>query len=299
MASKASDNGSPSDRIERMYSSLLKKYGPQGWWPLSGRKRTKGAEDKPLHCPKHRNGPPLDDNDRFEIIVGAILTQNTNWKNVEKAIANLNAADILNARKIQKADVKRIAELIRPAGYYNQKAERLKIASDFFSSHFKNRTVPSRAELLQIKGIGPETADSILLYAFGVPTFVVDTYTKRIFSGLGVLKAGSDYERIRKLFMEAFKTSETKEKVKIFKEYHALIVEHAKTHYSRKPYGTGCPLIGPFRQSENNENQPLGAILGLKAEVLRSSPKRLIFGIKNCAINGGVSHPAQFLMTKE
>ena len=238
------------EKIDKIYQRLLQIHGPQGWWPLSGRKRAKNAEDKPLNVPKHHNGPPLNDRDRWEIVVGAILTQNTAWTNVEKAIANLNQAKMLDMKKIQSAKTVSIAKLIRPAGYYNQKAERLKIVANFFSSHFRNKTTPPRVELLQVKGIGPETADSILLYAFGVPTFVVDAYTRRIFSRLGFFPAAAAYDDIRNLFMaelsKSFKTDA--EKAMVFKEYHALIVEHAKNHYSKKPHGKDCPLKAMLRK---------------------------------------------------
>ncbi|MBD3313077.1 endonuclease III domain-containing protein, partial [Candidatus Woesearchaeota archaeon] len=162
--------------VKKIYSAMHREYGSQGWWPLS-----KGRLQTNHHC-----GPPKDSHDQWEIIVGACLTQNTSWSNVEKAIENLNRAELLRIENIIKAPESRIAELIRPAGYFNQKAERLKLIADYFSEHFRDRTVPSRDDLLAVKGIGPETADSILLYAFGQPYFVVDAYTRRIFSRLGL-----------------------------------------------------------------------------------------------------------------
>ncbi|PIN85914.1 hypothetical protein COV19_07525 [Candidatus Woesearchaeota archaeon CG10_big_fil_rev_8_21_14_0_10_44_13] len=169
-----------------------------------------------------------------------ILTQNTSWKNVEKAIGNLNKAKLLDIDKIMKTPVKKIAKLIRPAGYYNQKADRLKIVADYFSKHFKNKTIPSRDELLNVKGIGPETADSIFLYAFEQPYFVIDAYTKRIFSRLGFFKEDEKYEKVQKLFMGAFKDVKGKKKIEIFKEYHALIVELAKRNCRKKAACNNC-----------------------------------------------------------
>ncbi len=215
------------DRIKNIYQELYKAYGPQGWWPLSkGRLQT-----------KHHSGPPSNSHDRWEIIVGAMLTQNTAWTNVEKAIENLNKAKAISIEKISKADAGKIGELIRPAGYYNQKSERLKIAAKYFLDNFKEKTIPSRDDLLSVKGIGPETADSILLYAFDIPTFVVDAYTKRIFSRVGLIGKEESYGSFQELFHRSLKKD-----TKMFKEYHALIVELAKQHCRTKPICEGCPL---------------------------------------------------------
>ncbi len=210
--------------MKNIYDILLKNYGSQGWWPLT----PAGSLDS-----KHHQGKPKDDRDRFEIIVGAILTQNTAWTNVEKALFNLNKAKLLSMDAIKKADVETIAQLIRPAGYFNQKAERLKIIADFFS---KNKN-PTREELLNVKGIGPETADSISLYAFEKPFFVIDAYTKRIFSRLGFLDENASYEDWQQLFMTKLNPD-----VNVFKEYHALIVEHAKRNCRKKMECSGCVL---------------------------------------------------------
>ncbi|MBW2966574.1 endonuclease III domain-containing protein, partial [Candidatus Woesearchaeota archaeon] len=144
------------NQIKKIYSILFKEFGQQGWWPTTLKNE--------LH-PKHHDIAPKNDKERFEIIIGAILTQNTSWKNVEKAIFNLNKEKLIDIKKIKNINQKKLASLIRPSGYYNQKAERLKIIADFF---LKNKT-PTRQELLAVKGIGPETADSILLYAFQKP----------------------------------------------------------------------------------------------------------------------------------
>lgn len=216
--------------MQRIYDTLFKKYGKQGWWPLS-----KGGLET-----KHHNGKPVSDKDKFEIMVGAILTQNTSWTNVEKAIFNLNKAKLMSAENIAKAPVNKIALLIKPAGYYNQKAARLKIIADYF---LKNKSIflleakKLRQELLQVNGIGLETADSIVLYAFEKPSFVVDAYTRRIFSRLGLLKEEDKYGEIQKLF-----ESNLPSDVGLFKEYHALIVEHAKRHCRKKPVCEGCIL---------------------------------------------------------
>ncbi len=218
--------------IRAIYRALHKKYRPQGWWPLSkGRAQT-----------EHHSGPPKSYHDRWEIIAGAVLTQNTSWSNVEKAIENLNRAKQMKIDKIRKIPVKKLGRLIRPAGYYNQKAERLKIVADYFSRHFRDRTIPGREELLAVKGIGPETADSILLYAFDKPYFVVDAYTRRIFSRLGLIRHDWSYDKIQEFFMKSLENVKGRKKTEMFKEYHALIVEHAKRHCRAKADCDDCFL---------------------------------------------------------
>lgn len=216
--------------MQAIYSALFKKYGNQGWWPLS-----KGSLNT-----RHHNGNPCSDTDKFEIMAGAILTQNTSWTNVEKAIYNLNKAKLLSAGKIVKVPAKKLAFLIKPAGYYNQKAARLKIIADYF---LKNKGVflldakEMREELLKVNGIGPETADSIVLYAFEKPSFVIDAYTRRIFSRLRLCSESDKYEEIQKAFEDKLPSD-----VGLFKEYHALVVEHAKRHCRKKPCCEGCVL---------------------------------------------------------
>ena len=218
-----------------IYKKLYSKYSPQGWWPLT----IKGYKSK------HHVGRPKKDKHRFEIIIGAILTQNTNWKNVEKAIYNLSKNDLIDIKKISKVNQKKLGELIRPAGYYNQKAERLKIIANYIlknykgniSSFFKKDMKELREELLKIKGIGPETADSIVLYAAEKPVFVIDAYTKRIFERLGF--KGNDYDEWQRLFMDSLKKD-----VNTFKEYHALLVELGKRNCKTKAECSGCPLVG-------------------------------------------------------
>jgi len=217
------------NNVTGIYGQLHKSYGPQGWWPLSkGRMQT-----------KHHSGAPKNPHDKWEIITGSLLTQNTAWTNVEKAIENLNRAKLISIDKVRKAPVKKIAQLIRPAGYFNQKAERLKVLADYFSKHLKDKTIPSREELLAVKGIGPETADSILLYAFEQPYFVVDAYTRRIFSRLGMIKHDAKYDEIQEFFMKSLKKD-----VDVYKEYHALIVEHAKRNCRTKQKCDGCVIRG-------------------------------------------------------
>ncbi len=206
--------------LNRLYRILLKAYGKQNWWP---------AETP------------------FEVCVGAILTQNTAWKNVEKAIENLKKQNLLFPEKLLKVDTEELKKLIRPAGFYNQKAERLKLFSSFvvknggLSGLRKLHKEQLRKMLLEIKGIGRETADSILLYALEKPTFVVDAYTKRLLFRLGILKRKDEsYEKVKNLFESEIPAEDIA--VPIYKEFHALIVEHSKTHCKKKPDCKGCPL---------------------------------------------------------
>ncbi len=204
--------------LTRVYETLLAHYGSRHWWP---------AETP------------------FEVCVGAILTQNTNWKNVEKAIANLKRAGLLSPSALWDAPVEKLADVIRPAGYYNVKSVRLKGFITWLFDRFagcvelmSREDLPRlREELLTVKGVGPETADSILLYACGKPTFVVDAYTKRLLTGLGLIAGKESYEEVRALFMDNLPTN-----VELFNEYHALIVQHAKEHCRKRPLCPGCPL---------------------------------------------------------
>jgi endonuclease III related protein len=216
--------------LQKIYERLLEEYGHQGWWPLisyDGTNPTKTGSIRGYH-PKDYSYP-MNEEQKFEIICGALLTQNTSWKNVEKALINLKERDILDPKKIISSKIEIIKELIKPAGYYNQKAERLKILAAFFIS--LNGKVPKREELLSLKGVGFETADSILLYAYSVPSFVIDAYTKRIFSKLGLINDKGTYNEIKDYFERSLK-----EDYKIYQEFHALIVEHAKRYYLKKRY---------------------------------------------------------------
>ncbi|RLB07779.1 MAG: endonuclease III domain-containing protein [Deltaproteobacteria bacterium] len=201
-----------------VYQKLLNFFGEQGWWPA----------DTP-----------------FEVVVGAILTQNTAWRNVERAIENLKREGILSPEGLKDVETSRLAELLRPAGYYNVKARRLKNFMDFLHREYGgdlNRMFSEplhtlRQKILKVKGVGFETADSILLYAGGKPIFVVDAYTKRILARHGVITDGASYQDIQDLFMRNLPRS-----VPLYKEYHALLVKLAKTFCKTKFVCTGCPL---------------------------------------------------------
>ncbi len=216
------------NKIQLVYDLLYKSFGKQGWWPLT----LKGYKSK------HHSGKPKTAKHKFEIIIGAILTQNTNWKNVEKALYNLSKNNLVDMNKIKRIKKEKLAELIKPAGYYNQKAERLKIIAGFLS---KNQN-PTREQLLNVKGIGPETADSILLYAFNKPFFVIDAYTKRIFERLGY--KAKNYDEWQKLF-----TNNLSKNTELFKEYHALLVELGKNYCKKKAICKECPIKETCKKS--------------------------------------------------
>jgi len=219
-----------SEKIILLYTLLKKIYGPQGWWPITGK-----------YHPKDYSYPK-NNLQRFEIIIGTILTQNTTWKNAEKTVLSLKTKKLLIPKLIIKTSQKKLSEIIKPAGYFNQKSAYLKNIAEFIVK--LNAKIPQRNELLKIRGIGPETADSILLYAFNQPEFVVDSYTKRIFTELNIVKT-SNYNSIKKIVEESFQ-SKKETKTVIFQELHALIVEHAKQYYSKKPFGIKDPLKPDF-----------------------------------------------------
>jgi len=179
------------------------------------------------------------------VIVGAILTQNTSWTNVEKAILNLKKANLLSPAGLRKKRRIKFATLLKPSGYYNLKAKRLKNFINFlYSNHggsirklSRLPTSEMRRQLLEINGIGPETRDSILLYAFGRPVFVVDAYTKRIFSRHALIKESSDYDTVQRFFMNNLPEDEM-----LYNEYHALIVRLGKELCRKKPNCRTCPL---------------------------------------------------------
>jgi len=213
------------NKIKKFYEKLLKMYGQQGWWPLlkcEGCNPTKTGSVKGYHPNDYSY--PKNDKQRFEICIGAILTQNTSWPQVEKALLNLKELKALTTQTIKKLNLEKLKQAIKPSGYFNQKAKKLKIFAEFYFN-LKGKT-PTREDLLNIWGIGPETADSILLYAFKVPTFVIDAYTKKVFVKLGLIGKNEKYEKVKKLFEENLPKD-----FKLYQEYHALIVEHAKRNF--------------------------------------------------------------------
>lgn len=203
-----------------IYERLFEHYGPRGWWP---------AETP------------------FEVVIGAILTQNTNWTNVERAIRNLKEKDLLLPERLRRLSLDRLSNLIKPAGYYRLKAKRLKEFIKFlFSKYngsmqvlFKSDPYELRQELLGIKGIGLETADSILLYAGNFPIFVVDAYTRRIFGRHRLIEEAASYSQIQNYFMDHLPQD-----ARLFNEFHALIVQLGKEICKKEPKCEVCPLNG-------------------------------------------------------
>lgn len=199
-----------------VYDALYAAYGPQRWWPA----------DTP-----------------FEVMVGAILTQNTAWANVERALARLREHGALEASAILALSTQDLAEALRPSGYFNVKARRLSAFCAFFleagglDALAGLETQALRRALLEVKGVGPETADDILLYALERPVFVVDAYTRRLFTRLGLLEGDESYEAIRQGFEQALGPD-----VPLLNEYHALIVRHAKDVCKTRARCAGCVL---------------------------------------------------------
>ncbi|MDD5688172.1 MAG: endonuclease [Elusimicrobia bacterium] len=246
---------------KKLYKKLFKYFGPQGWWPIGG-----------VYNPQKKS---FSQKEKFEIMVGAILTQNTAWNNVEKALSNLRKEKYLDLEKISKTNLKKLQSLIKPSGFYKQKSVRLKNFAKYvlspspntpqLAAGIKGRRTPtssfvidktvgggtliprgnsftrflsiSREELLSLNGVGPETADSILLYALNKPYFVVDAYTKRFINRFGIFK-GDKYEEIQSFFEKNIPQS-----TEVYKEYHALIVALAKNFCKKRPECENCPVM--------------------------------------------------------
>lgn len=204
--------------VQPIYAALDAAFGPRGWWPA----------DTPL-----------------EMMVGAILTQNAAWSNVEQAIARLRAAGALRFRRLHQAPLAELAEWIRPAGYFNVKARRLRALTGLVAARYGGQVKRLLAEpperlreiLLGVHGVGPETADSIILYAAGHPVFVVDAYTRRFLFRHGWIAGGESYDEIAARFTGALPAEAA-----LFNQYHALIVELGKRHCRARPDCASCPL---------------------------------------------------------
>jgi endonuclease-3 related protein len=205
-----------AESLRRVYATLLDALGAQDWWPAQT---------------------------AFEVMIGAILTQNTAWTNVERALARLRERVALDAEAILGLDPAELADALRPSGYFNVKSQRVRgfcrayLDAGGFEGSDALATPALRAWLLAINGIGPETADDILLYAFHRPVFVVDAYTRRLFERLGLLAGGETYEQIRRVFEEALGPD-----VPMLKEYHALIVSQGKAVCRTRPLCGACAL---------------------------------------------------------
>ena len=205
-----------ASQLVRIYHDLFAHYGPRHWWPA----------DSP-----------------FEVMVGAVLTQNTAWTNVERALARVKGVVALEAAPMAALPVDVLADALRPAGYYNVKARRLQalcrwvVDQGGMGALHGMETRPLRAGLLNVHGVGPETADDMVLYAFGRPVFVIDAYTRRLFARLGFVRNQESYEGLRARFERALPRDPV-----LYNEYHALIVEHAKTTCRTRPLCQNCIL---------------------------------------------------------
>ena len=221
------------NKIQQIHDILLKEFGPQHWWPVT--------ENGKLH-PEYSDGPK-NEKQQLEVIFGAILAQSTSWKNVEKAVINLNKNNLIDINKILMINNEKLAEIIKSSGYHNQKAKKLKNFCGFLTksyggsikNFFENDIPKLRDELLSVNGIGPETADSIMLYAAKKPIFVVDAYTKRVFNRIGFKE--SSYDELQDLFHKSLPNNE-----RLFNEYHALIVELGKNTCKKAPLCEECPV---------------------------------------------------------
>lgn len=206
------------NRLQKAYDRLYTAYGPQHWWP----------GETP-----------------FDVLVGAVLVQGVAWPNVERAIANLQAADAMSPLAIHKLPQVELEQLVRPCGYYRVKAGRLRNLIDWLMQHhggsvekmLQVETAELRRQLLSVNGIGPETADSILLYAAQRPAFVVDAYTRRVLERHGWIEPGASYDQMKELFEQNLPRD-----TQFYNEYHALIVAVGNKHCSRTPKCEGCPL---------------------------------------------------------
>lgn len=215
-------------RLLKIFGRLSEAFGPQHWWPADG---------------------------AFEVVVGAILTQNAAWTNVEKAIENLRSAGCLTPEALHRINAKELARLLRPCGYFNIKAKRLKSFVHFLWKDYrgdiktllKEEPARLRRKLLGIKGVGPETADSILLYGGGFPWFVVDAYTRRIFSRHGFVAEDIHYEPLQEFFMETLPRDP-----RLFNEYHALIVKLGKDFCRKEPVCDRCPVYSLLGEPVSN-----------------------------------------------
>jgi len=214
-----------------LYARLSESYGPQHWWPAQT---------------------------PFEVMLGAILTQNTAWKNVERAVDNLREASSLNLPMLLQLDVNVLAELIRPSGYYKLKAQRLKNLCAWLEKMGGMeklsvlQTTELRDSLLSVNGVGPETADDILLYAFDRPVFVIDTYTRRLLQRLNLITGDEDYDLLRAAFESALGAD-----YRLFNEYHALIVRHAKQKCSLAENSSADTCNHCYVETGNSVFKPL------------------------------------------
>ncbi len=229
-------------KLFSLYKKMLSFYGEQLWWPV-----TEAGETRP----SYKKRSTLSEKQRFEICIGAILTQNTGWKNVMKALENLSKAKKLSCEKIANANQETLARMVKPSGYYNVKAKKIKAFSNYLKKEygcspakmFSKPIGPLRAELLSLYGIGLETADDIILYAAEKPSFVVDAYTTR-FLGRFFATPKTGYVEAKSFF-----ELELPKSVPLFNEFHALLVEHGQKFCKKRPKCSECFLKKKCRAS--------------------------------------------------
>lgn len=215
------------EKISAIYQKLLDFYGPQGWWPLSRLQPSYHLKDYSY---------PQTNLDRFEICLGAILTQNTSWANVEKCLQSLYQNKLLIPEVLLAQSGEKLSELIRTTGYHRQKAKKIKIFTEFYLQ--KKDDTPTREEVLSLWGIGEETADSILLYAYNMSTFVIDAYTRRMLISLNLIEEKWNYAQVQNLMIENLPKD-----ISLYQEFHALIVRHGKEFYQGKGAHAPSPLF--------------------------------------------------------
>lgn len=244
----------PGEVLNTYYEVLLRQFGPQGWWPA----RT-----------------------RLEVILGAILTQNTNWQNAARAIARLRDAGFLHWSRLQKASAAEIEECVRPAGYFRQKARTIRNFAEWLHSvHqgsldrlFAQSAEDARSQLLALRGLGPETADAILLYAGKLPFFVADAYTRRILARHNLISDGNGYQSAQSFLHQHLPADE-----RLFNEFHALLVEAGKRHCKRQQAQCqGCPLEPylPARENTLHPRQPGTGSSKIKTQISQSRKVRV------------------------
>lgn len=226
------------DLLRTTYRLLEHAYGLQGWWPLVGRAGTPGY-DPEGYLVDPEAARPLADEERLEIALGAVLTQNTAWENARRAVVALRDGEFVSTEALRDVESDKLARVIRSSGYFNQKARKLKL----LARSFERMDVGGMAEtsrrsvLLEVWGVGPETADSILLYAYGEPHFIADAYARRVFRRVGVAQRELSYDELQATCHQALPRDR-----ELYGEYHALLVRHARTHCRKTPICEGCPL---------------------------------------------------------
>lgn len=228
----------PTIHSTELYQKLLNKYGYQYWWPLIRNGELLYSEKTHLRNP--------DEEEAFEIVIGAILAQNTNWINASRALMRLFDRQCMNPKQLTQMERPELAELIRPAGYFNQKAKKIQAWLEFQRTKIDGKVLnlckeplsEARRKVLSVWGVGKETADSILLYALDFPVFVIDAYTRRLFSRLEWISGDEDYDFIRKRI-----ESQMEKNTLVYREFHALIVRHCVEYCKNKPLCDACSLF--------------------------------------------------------